>query len=222
MASERPPARSVYIVDDDAALRRSIERLLRSAGLTASSYETAFAFLDAAPELIDGCILLDVRMPGMDGLELQEHLNSLGINMPVIMMTAKGDVGTAVRAMKAGADDFIEKPFDDDLLLGAISAALTRARGPTHRDWMEAAERVAGLSPRERQVLEALVAGRLTKQIAHDLGISARTVEVHRAHMLERLGTRTLPEAVRLSVMAALAPADLKARAAHRRPPAKS
>jgi two-component system response regulator FixJ len=206
-------------VDDDAGLRRSLERLLRSAGLTAALYETAFAFLHAMPDLIDGCILLDVRMPGMDGLQVQERLNSLGINMPVIVMTAKGDVETAVRAMKAGAVDFIEKPFDDDLILGAINAAMTRARGLTRdREWLDAAQRVGELSPRERQVLDALVAGRLTKQIAYDLGISARTVEVHRARMMERLGTHSLGEAVRLAVMAALAPADLGSRAANRRP----
>jgi two-component system response regulator FixJ len=207
MASERPSERTVCIVDDDAGLRRSLERLFRSVGWTAVSYETAFAFLAAVPDLTEGCILLDVRMPGMDGLELQEELKSQGFNLPVIVMTAKGDVETAVRAMKAGAVDFIEKPFSDDGLLGAIDAALTRARHPTgNLEEMDAAERVAGLSPRERQVLDALVAGRSNKQIAYDLGISPRTVEVHRAHMLERLGTRSLAEAVRLAVMAALAP----------------
>src|SRR5712672_56751 len=152
MTSERPPARNVYIVDDDAALLGSLERWLRSVGLTAVSYETALAFLDVAPDLIDGCVLLDVRMPGMDGLELQQQLNSLGFNMPVIVMTAKGNVETAVRAMKAGADDFIEKPFSDDLILGAINTAFTRGRGPSrHREGRDAAKRVARLSARERQ-----------------------------------------------------------------------
>jgi DNA-binding CsgD family transcriptional regulator/CheY-like chemotaxis protein len=137
----------------------------------------------------------------------------------VIVMTAEGDVGIAVRAMKAGADDFIEKPFSDDLLLGAINTAFTRGRGPSrHREGRDAAKRVARLSPRERQVLDALVAGRLNKQIAHDLGISARTVEVHRARMQERLGTHSLGEAVRLAVMAALVPADVMPQTAHRRP----
>ena len=219
MTSEHPPARNVYIVDDDAALLGSLERLLRSVGLTAVSYETAFAFLDVAPDLFDGCVLLDVRMPGMDGLELQQQLNSLGFNMPVIVMTAKGNVETAVQAMKAGADDFIEKPFTDDLILGAVNAALTRARRPTpHLEEMDAAGRIARLSPRERQVLDALVAGRQNKQIAYDLNISVRTVDVHRARMMERLGTRSFAEAVRLAVTAALAPADVEARAAHRRP----
>jgi two-component system, LuxR family, response regulator FixJ len=217
MPSECPPPHTVYIVDDDVALLGSLKRLFRSAGLTAVSFESASAFLDAAPNLVDGC-LLDVLMPGMDGLELQERLNSTGFNMPVIVMTVKGEVETAVRAMKAGADDFVEKPFSDNLLLGAINAALTRTREPASGEGMEAAKRVARLSPRERQVLDGLVAGRLTKQIAHDLGISARTVEVHRARMLVRLRTRSLAEAIRLAVMAALAPADPKARAAHRRP----
>jgi len=212
MACERPPVRTVYIVDDDVALLASLERLLRSVGLAAVSFESAFAFLDAAPDdLVDGCLLLDIIMPGMDGLELQKRLNSLGFNMPVIVITAKGDVKKAVRAMKAGAVDFIEKPFSDDLLLGAINAASTRPRGSSrHREEMDAAERVAGLSPRERQVLEAFVAGRVTKQIAHDLGISTRTVEVHRTRMLKRLGIRSLAEAVRLAVMAAFAPAGEK------------
>ena len=220
MASERPLVRTVYIVDDDVALLASLERLLRAVGLTGVSFGSAFAFLDAAPaDAVDGCILLDVRMPGMDGLELQRHLNSLGYSMPVIVITAKGDVKTAVRVMKAGTVDFIEKPFSDDLLLGAINTAFTPGRGPSrHREGRDAAKRVARLSPRERQLLDALVAGRLNKQIAHDLGISARTVEVHRARMQERLGTHSLGEAVRLAVMAALVPADVMPQTAHRRP----
>ena len=218
MPSERPPARTVYIVDDDVALLGALERIFRSAGLTAVSYKTAFAFLDAAPGLVDGCLLLDVLMPGMDGLELQERLNSLGFKLPVIVMTVQGEVETAVQAMKAGAVDFIEKPFSDDVLLGAINAALTRTRKPISGEGLEAAKRIARLSPRERQVLDGLVAGRLTKQIAYDLSISPRTVEVHRARMLARLGIRSLAEAIRLAVLAALAPADLEGRAANHRP----
>jgi two-component system response regulator FixJ len=219
MQSRGSPARIVYIVDDDAALLGSLERIFRAAGLTAVSYQTAFAFLDAAPDLSGGCLLLDILMPEMDGLELQERLNSLGFNMPVIVMTARGDVETAVQAMKSGAVDFIEKPFNDEALLDAINAALALARGPTRdREGVVAAKRMAKLSPRERQVLDGLVAGRLTKQIAYDLGISARTVEVHRARMLVRLGTRSVAEAIGVAVMAELAPADLDARAAPRRP----
>jgi two-component system response regulator FixJ len=156
----------------------------------------------------------------MGGLELQTQLKFLGFKLPIIVMTLKGDMETAIRAMKGGAVDFIEKPFNDEGLLGAIDAALAMAPGPTReREGMEAAKRVARLSPRERQVLDGLVAGRLTKQIAYDLGISARTVEAHRARMLVRLGTRSPAEAVRLAVMAELAHAYLETRAAHRRPP---
>ena len=217
MALEPTPQRPVYIVDDDGAFRRSVERLLRAVGLTAVSFESASAFLKAAPALVDGCVLLDVRMPGMGGLELQQQLKSLGFKLPIIVMTLKGDMETAVRAMKGGAVDFIEKPFNDEGILVAINAALALPLGPARdSESMAAAQRVAGLTPRERQVLDAIVAGRLTKQIAYDLGISVRTVEVHRAHMLARLGTHSLAEAVRLAVLAGLPPADLEANTADR------
>ena len=217
MALEPAPQRPVYIVDDDGAFRRSVERLLRSAGMTAVLFESASAFLKAAPTLVDGCVLVDVRMPGMGGLELQKQLKSLGFKLPIIVMTLKGDMETAVRAMKGGAVDFIEKPFNDEGLLGAINAALALPLGPARdRETMDAVQRVAGLSPRERQVLDALVAGRATKQMAYDLGISARTVEVHRARMLARLGTHSLAEAIRLAVLAKLAAANLETNAAHR------
>ena len=209
MQSKGSPVRIVYIVDDDPALLGSLERTFRAAGLTALSYQTAFAFLDAAPDLSDGCLLLDIVMPEMDGLELQERLNSLGFNMPVIVMTAWGDVETAVQAMKNGAVDFIEKPFNDEALLDAINAALALDRGPVHdRESVVASKLMAKLSPRERQVLDGLVGGRSNKQIAYDLGISVRTVEVHRARMLARLGTHSLAEAIRLAVLAGLPPAE--------------
>ncbi|HXA35088.1 MAG TPA: response regulator, partial [Steroidobacteraceae bacterium] len=171
-------------------------------------YETAPGFLDSAPTLTAGCVLLDIRMPEMDGLELQARLNRLGFRLSVIVMTGHGDVPTAVRAMKAGAVDFIEKPFDDERLIAAIEAALAGS-GLVSRDReaAEAAERIA-LSRREREVLDALVAGRQSKVIAHDLGLSVRTVEVHRARMMERLGTSRFAEAVRLAVLAGLAPGN--------------
>jgi two-component system response regulator FixJ len=185
--------------------------------MTAVLFESASAFLKAAPTLVDGCVLVDVRMPGMSGLELQKQLKSLGFKLPIIVMTLKGDMETAVRAMKGGAVDFIEKLFNDEGLLGAINAALALPLGPARdRETVDAVLRVAGLSPRERQVLDALVAGRATKQMAYDLGISARTVEVHRARMLARLGTHSLAEAIRLAVLAKLAPANLETNAAHR------
>jgi two-component system response regulator FixJ len=143
----------------------------------------------------------------MDGLELQSRLLALGVLLPVIVMTGQGDVQSAVRAMKAGAIDFIEKPYDDEVLLNAIGAALGRAGAPDRdREVLEAARRIAALSPREREVLDALVAGRPNKVVAFDLGISVRTVEVHRARMMDRLGARQLAEAIRLAVMAKLAP----------------
>jgi two-component system response regulator FixJ len=198
-----PAERTVHVVDDDAAIRRSLERLLDAAGFQVVSYATSFAFLDAASALPPGCVLLDIMLPGMDGLELQTLLVQRSIPLPVIVMTGQGDVQSAVRAMKAGAVDFIEKPYADEVLLAAIEAALARAdRADDDREIAEAARRIAALSPREREVLEALVAGRPNKVIAFDLGISVRTVEVHRARMMERLRVKEFAEAVRLAVIA--------------------
>jgi two-component system response regulator FixJ len=196
---------AVHIIDDDAPVRRSLERLLQSAGLKTVAHKTALDFLEAAPGLSAGCILLDIRMPGMDGLELQARLNHLGCCLPLIAMTGHGDVVTAVRAMKAGAIDFLEKPFDDEHLLGAIEEAMAHppraARQRAAAEAAEAAERIARLSRREREVLDGLVAGRANKAIADDLGISVRTVEVHRVRMLARLQTRHLADAIRLAVI---------------------
>jgi two-component system, LuxR family, response regulator FixJ len=201
--------RTVHVVDDDAAVRRSLEHLLDAAGFRAVSYETPMGFLASAPGLSSGCVLLDVRMPGMDGLTLQARLAKLDNHLPVVVFTGQGDVQTAVRSMKAGAVDFIEKPYDDKVLIKAIETALSLPRQTDReREATEAAQRVSALSPRERQVLDALVAGRPNKIIAYDLGISIRTVEVHRARMMERLGVRQLAEAIRLAVMARLAPPE--------------
>jgi two-component system response regulator FixJ len=213
-----PGEKTVYVVDDDAAVRRSLERLLDSAGYKTVSYETPMTFLDAVPDLPGGCVLLlDVRMPGLDGLTVQAWLAKLECTIPVIVMTGQGDVQTAVRAMKAGAVDFIEKPCDDDVLLNAIEAALARSERP-HRDReaLEAAGRLAALSRREREVLDALIAGHANKMIAYDLGISVRTVEVHRARMMDRLGVRQLAEAIRLAVMARMAPQATRRRPAEK------
>jgi two-component system response regulator FixJ len=177
--------------------------------LTAITYETAQAVLDAAASLSSGCILLDLQMPGMDGIELLRRLGKLGVELPVIVVTGHGDVPTAVKAMKAGALDFIEKPIDEDLLLATINAALAETK-PSARDHeaVRAAELMARLSPRERQVLDGVAVGRPNKLIAYDLGISVRTVEVHRAHMLDRLGVRNIAEAIRIVLMAALVASD--------------
>ena len=198
---------TVHIVDDDAAVRRTLERVLDTMGFQTRSYESSSAFLAVSPRLSAGCILLDVRMPGMDGLELQARLLQLGIALPVIVVTGQGDVESAVRAMKAGAVDYIEKPYGDAVLRAAINTALSSGGWiGRDREAMRAAQRIAALSPREREVLDALVEGRVNKVIAYDLGISVRTVEVHRARMMVRLGVRQLPEAVRLAVIARLAP----------------
>ncbi|WP_135469268.1 response regulator FixJ [Crenalkalicoccus roseus] len=204
---------AVHVVDDDEAVRRSLAMLLRSAGMAVRTHPSALAFLDALPSLGEGdigCVLTDVRMPGMDGLQMLRQLRAQGFAKPVIVMTAHGDIATAVQAMKAGALDFIEKPFDDEALLAALDAALAApapeapppAAPPADPAASEAAARIAALSPREREVLELLTAGKPNKVIAHELGISPRTVEVHRARMMERLGARSLAEAVRLALRA--------------------
>src|SRR5712671_2893105 len=204
MTSER----IVHVVDDDAAIRRAMARLLRSARLETVGYETAQAVLNAAPSLSSGCIPLDAQMPGMDGLELLARLSEFGIELPVIVVTGHGDVPTAVKAMKAGAVDFIEKPIDEAQLLAAIDAALAEKKSAArNRAAARATGQMALLSPRERQVLEAIAIGRPNKLIAYDLGISVRTVEVHRAHMLDRLGVRYIGEAIRIAVMASFAEA---------------
>jgi two-component system response regulator FixJ len=203
--------RTVYVVDDDAAVRRSLEWLLNAAGFHPVLFETAAAFLEARPTPTHSCVLIDIQMPGVDGLELQSRMLELGITLPVIMMAGQGDVQIAVRAMKAGAVDFIEKPFDDTVLFTAIEAAFTRAsRSDRLSELEEASRRVAELSPREREVLDALMAGQSNKVIAFELGLSVRTVEVHRARMMDRLGVRQLAEAVRLAVMARLASERLR------------
>ena len=200
-----PTERTVYVLDDDEAVRRSLERLLGSANFEPVTFERPDLFLTAARTFKAGCVLLDVRLPGMDGLEVQEHLNKLRNDLPVIVVTAQGDVQTAVRAMKAGAIDFLEKPYSGQALLGSIEAALAREiLSDRDQDVADAVRRVAALSPREREVLYGLMEGRPNKMIAYQLGISVRTVEVHRARMMERLGIRQFADALRLGIMSKL------------------
>ena len=194
----------VHVIDDDVAVRRAMEMLLHSAGFGVATHPSGFAFLDALATLGEegvGCVVTDMRMPGLDGLQLLHRLKERRFRRPVIVMTAHGDVSTAVRAMKAGAADFVEKPFDDEVILAAIGAALKPAavQGPG-----AAASRIAELSAREREVLNLLVAGKPNKLIAGELGLSPRTVEVHRARLLTRLGVGSLAEAVRIAVRAEL------------------
>jgi two-component system response regulator FixJ len=194
----------VHVVDDDEAVRDSLALLLESSGMSARTYDSAAAFLRALPNLASGCVLTDVRMPDLDGLELQRRLMELGVQMPVIVMTGHGDVPIAVEALKAGAADFLEKPFDDAQLLAAVSSAL--AAGQRTQDEQAAlagiARRLTSLTPREREVLDRLVAGQPNKTIAYDLGSSPRTVEVQRARVMEKMGVRNLPELVRMTIAA--------------------
>ncbi|MAU60278.1 response regulator FixJ [Parvibaculum sp.] len=201
----------IHVVDDDEAVRSSLRMLLESAGFDVAAYASAADFLESYRSGLSGCVVADVRMPGMDGIQLQEELAQRHAHLPFIAMTGHGDVPLAVRAMKAGAVDFIEKPFEADDLISAVERALALGRNRAEDSGSaEAAALVAGLTSRERQVLEHLVAGHSNKVIAHELDISPRTVEVHRAHLMEKLKVRSLPEAVRLALAAEVAPAEKK------------
>jgi two-component system response regulator FixJ len=196
----------VYVIDDDEALRRSVTFLLGTAGLSSRAYDGAEAFLAAAKGLAPGCVITDVRMPGMDGIELVRRMGELNLQHPAIVMTGHADVPLAVEAMKAGAFDFIEKPFSDDVLLGSVRAALDAENRASQNDLAKRRylETFAGLSPREREVLQHVVAGKTSKVIAYDLGISPRTVEVYRASMMMKTGARSLSELVRMALLAGL------------------
>lgn len=193
----------VHVVDDDVAVRQSLAFVLSTAGYAVRVHESAVAFLAALPGVRDGCVVTDIRMPGMDGLELQRQLRTLKVGLPVIVITGHGDIALAVQAMKAGAVDFIEKPFDDEVLLAAIRAALVSHVQDVERDARiaEVHRRLESLSDRERDVLEGLVAGKPNKIIAHELGISARTVEVYRANVMTKMRADNLPELVRMAIL---------------------
>ena len=196
---------TIYLVDDEEAIRRSVGFMLRSAGFRIEAFASGVEFLKKARELEPGCVLLDIRMPGMDGLEVQEALSEQGVALPVIIMTGHGDITTAVRAMKSGAIDFIEKPFEKSTLLSAIGVASTRLNSDDRRRARaeEASTRLNVLTPRERDVLNGLVEGLPNKTIAFDLGISPRTVEIHRANLMAKLGVKSLSEALRIAFAAA-------------------
>jgi two-component system response regulator FixJ len=194
----------VHLIDDDAAVRQALSFLLATAGYAVRVYESADAFLHALPALPRGCVVTDIRMPGTDGMELQRQLQTRAVNMPVIVMTGHGDVKLAVQAMKAGAVDFIEKPFDDETLLDSIRIAVARqARNAAHEGQVAAvAAKMTSLSHRERAVLTGLVAGQANKAIARELQISARTVEVHRANLMTKMGASSLSDLVRMAYLA--------------------
>lgn len=194
----------VHLVDDDAAVRRAVGFMLKTSGHRVESYDSGADLLKRSSELDEGCILLDIRMPGMDGLEVQQALQENGVSLPVIIMTGHGDVALAVRAMKAGAVDFIEKPFQKDALLSSLEEGYRRLarKGATADRRRDADIRLQALTARERDVLEGLAQGLPNKTIAYDLGISPRTVEIHRANLMSKLGVRSLSEALRIAFAA--------------------
>lgn len=198
--------RTIYLVDDDEAIRRSAGFMLKTSGYLVRSFASGVALIKDAKDLAPGCILLDVRMPEMDGLQVQQALQERGIGYPVIVMTGHGDVNVAVQAMKAGAVDFIEKPFEKAVLLSAIEEGFSRIEqtGRSRARAEEAKVRLQALTPRERDVLEGLVRGHPNKTIAYDLDISPRTVEIHRANLMSKLGVASLSEALRIAFAAGL------------------
>ena len=198
------PKGKVYVIDDDEAMRHSLEFLLSSTDFEVALFESAQAFLDKLGSLDFGCVVSDIRMPGIDGMELLRRLKAGNSRFPVIIMTGHGDVPLAVEAMKLGAVDFLEKPFDDELLITMVDTGLKRAEPELRQEAVtrEIAERVATLSPRERQVMDGLVAGLSNKAIAREYDISPRTIEVYRANVMTKMQAGSLSELVRLALRA--------------------
>jgi FixJ family two-component response regulator len=197
------PESTVFVVDDEPAIRDSLAMLLRSVGLPSRAFPSATAFLDGFEAGTSGCVIADVRMPGMSGLELQEALRARAARLPVIIITGHGDIAMAVRAMKAGAADFIEKPFNEQVLLDAVHRALAQGRAdaaPAGTNRTEIEARVAALTPREHEVMLLIAEGRPNKVVATRLGLSTRTVEVHRAKVMEKMAARSLAELVRMAI----------------------
>jgi two-component system response regulator FixJ len=201
-----PDRGKVYVIDDDEAMRDSLNFLLDSADFSVTLFETAMRFLEALPGLEFGCVVSDVRMPGMDGIELLKRMKAGQSSFPIVIMTGHGDVPLAVEAMKLGAVDFLEKPFEDDRLIGMIEAAIRQAEPTARSDALthDIAARIATLSPRERQVMDGLIAGLSNKLIARDYDISPRTIEVYRANVMTKMQANSLSELVRFAMRAGL------------------
>jgi two-component system response regulator FixJ len=201
-----PDRGKVYVIDDDEAMRDSLNFLLDSANFNVMLFDAALKFLDVLPSLEFGCVVSDVRMPGLDGIELLKRMQACHSAFPVVIMTGHGDVPLAVEAMKLGAVDFLEKPFEDDRLIGMIEAAIRQAEPAAKSEAVthDIAGRIATLSPRERQVMDGLVAGLSNKQIARDYDISPRTIEVYRANVMTKMQANSLSELVRLAMRAGL------------------
>ena len=200
--------RIVYLVDDEEAIRRSAAFMLKTSGFAVRTFASGDEFLLAAKDLPPGCVLLDILMPGADGLAVQQALNERGSTLPVVMLTGHGDIAMSVRALKSGAVDFIEKPFEKSELIAAIEEAFLKLESDDRQrfDGVEAHVRLAVLTPRERDVLRGLVDGLPNKTIAFDLEISSRTVEVHRANLMSKLGVRSLSQMLRIAFAAEAAP----------------
>lgn len=196
----------VHIVDDDEAVRQLLAFLLSAAGIPVRLYDSATAFLNVVPEIQAGCLITDVRMPDMTGIELLRRLRTKLIDLPAIVITGHGDIALAVEAMKAGAVDFIEKPFEEEAILGAVRSVAERAgrKGRQSEEGAALTAKLASLSEREWQVLEGLVAGNANKTIAYDLGISPRTVEVYRANLMTKMQAKSLSELIRMAMLAQL------------------
>jgi two-component system, LuxR family, response regulator FixJ len=196
----------VHIIDDDQAMRESLVFLLRTANIAAETFASGPAFLASLPDDRLRCVITDVRMPEMSGIELLRRLRELKVEVPVIVITGHGDVPLAVEAMKFGAIDFLEKPFDDEVLLASVRSALERQQGQVkrHAERSDIEHRIAALSNRERDVLIGLVAGRANKQIAYDLGISPRTVEIYRANLMDKMQAGSLSDLVRMALIAGI------------------
>ena len=202
----------VHVIDDDEAARGSLEFLLRSAKLSVRSYESASDFLQIAGTLTSGCVITDIRMPDINGIELLRKVREMDVQLPVIVITGHADVPLAVEAMRIGATDFLEKPFDDDILLASVHTALGNAdkEAAKFAEKAELSERLASLSSREREVMDGLVAGQPNKVIAFNLGISPRTVEIYRANAMTKMKANSLSELVRMALVAGVLPASQK------------
>jgi|SRR6185312_3157072 two-component system response regulator FixJ len=204
--STMPNDAIIYVIDDDDAVRESLEFLLKTAGIRVHGFESAMAFLEVLPRINAGCIITDVRMPEITGIELLQKVMDVKPDLPVIVITGHGDIALAVEAMKIGAIDFLEKPFDDDQLLNAVRSALDREADLAGRkaEVQRIQDKLASLSNRERQVLDGLVAGNPNKTIAFDLGISPRTVEIYRANLMTKMSANSLSDLVRMAMMAGI------------------
>ena len=197
---------NVYVIDDDEAMRDSLHFLLDSSGYQVKLFDTATSFLEALPKLEFGCVVSDVRMPGIDGIELLKRMKAANSMFPILIMTGHGDVPLAVEAMKLGAVDFLEKPFEDERLAAMIETAIRQAEPAVKNDAVahDIARRIATLSPRERQVMNGLIAGLSNKLIAREYDISPRTIEVYRANVMTKMQAGSLSELVRLAMRAGL------------------